>query len=1414
MKFGVRTLAFILFCSMWVAVMPASAVAPRGGKKPTTTAQVPVQSPTASVPAVTATFTVKLVAGLTADEQAAVVIRNGGTEKVSIPALRLHVITVPVNQLQISLKDYAADPQVESVESDKVRKREGIPNDSDYGVQWALGKIGWDKVFCVSVPAGKSKVAILDSGIDSGHRDLLNSVVPGISFIDGGNGLSDSVGHGTQMAGVIAAVTDNGAGIAGVAFAGTSIVPVTVLDSNGNGSDSDIIQGIVWAADNGADVIVMGFSSPDYSQHLQDALDYAWEKGAVLVAAAGNSGSTVPAFPAGARGVIGVSATDENDMITSFSNTGEAVFIAAPGSNIYTTLLDNSYDYVSGTSMASAIVGGVAAFMKVTTPSLTNGIIAARLALSAEEAVVSSGADGKSLFGNGRINIEKALANQSTDSIQPAGASPVGTGGPYMGVYSKSAYTIPVVAAVPSANQGITSYRNSFPVAVNFTASEPVTIYYTTNGATPSTTSNSIAVNSAGGYSQSISLTVNPTVLKFYGKSATVSTSVQTVNYVLDTTPPVTSASPAGSTTGRLNSTANVYLTANKPATIYYTTNGAEPSVSSSASFYDGVGNTSKGPISLSTDTVMKFFAVDLAGNQEAVRTQTYLFNKSQSITFNPLAVRTYGDSEFSLDATATSGLPVNYSSSDPTVATISGTKVTILKAGRTVITASQVGDDNFMAASNVEQSLTVEKAIAKVSLWPLAEAITYGQTLAFSSLSGGNGSTAGSFSFMSPSSAPGAGSYVADVIFAPADPANYTSVIGAVTVTVKKASGKITLTGLSQTYDSNPKTVSATTVPAGLAVEITYNGSTTTPVNAGSYAVAAVINDVNFEGSASTAMEIGKALSTVSVWPNAGSITYGQSLSTSVLTGGKGTPFGTFSFSIPETVPDAGSFNADVKFLPADTINYNPVNGTVSVTVNKAAAKVMLNNLSQTYSGAPKTAEVTTIPVGLAVSITYNGGASAPVNAGSYPVAATVTDSNYEGSVNGNLIINKAPSTVSLWPTAKTISFGQTLSSSTLSGGSGAPSGSFSFAAPGTAPNAGTYSAQAVYTPVDTNNYNSLNGTIPVTVNKAAATVMLSGLSQTYSGVPKVVTASTSPVGLAVTVTYNGSVTAPINAGSFSVTGSVNDANYDGSASGTLLIAKSGQAITIVTPAPATAAINSKFTVAATSASGLAVVYSSGSPAVCTNSGAVFTMISSTGICNVRYDQAGDGNYNAAAQLNSNTTATAAGKVSQTITVTTTAPVTAPYKGTFTVAAVASSGLPVSYSSGSPLICSNRGSLFTMLNGTGTCIVNYNQSGDSTRSAAPTVSSNTTATKIGQVITITKAAPTVATRGSKFSVSAKASSGYAVAYSSGTPSVCTVSNGSTFTMISSGTCVVRYNQAGNSNYTAALQLTSTTTVR
>src|SRR5207302_3998643 len=248
-----------------------------------------------------------------------------------------------------------ANPAVQGVEADQVRAVQAAPSDPGYSSQWSLSRIGWDQAFGSVNPTGSATVAVLDTGIDASHPDLAGQLAPGTSIVDPtSEGTTDPNGHGTWMAGIIAAATDNATGIAGVGYAGVKVMPVAVLGADGTGSDGNIISGVIYAADHGANVILMSFTNPAFSQCLQDAIDYAWSKGAVVVAAAGNDESATINYPAGDRGVVGVANGAENDELNPTSNFGQDVFIAAPGTGIYTTTAGGGYASITGTSAAAA----------------------------------------------------------------------------------------------------------------------------------------------------------------------------------------------------------------------------------------------------------------------------------------------------------------------------------------------------------------------------------------------------------------------------------------------------------------------------------------------------------------------------------------------------------------------------------------------------------------------------------------------------------------------------------------------------------------------------------------------------------------------------------------------------------------------------------------------------------------------------------------------------------------------------------------------------------------------------------------------------------------------------------------------------------------------------------------------------
>ncbi|MFN8622421.1 MAG: S8 family serine peptidase [Chloroflexota bacterium] len=409
---------------------PDASAAPSPSASPAPSASA-APSPSAS-PALPETkpLIVRFVAGTTAAQQDAVIAALGGTQTDSYPALRMRVIKVAPSLSAEIVAAYRADPRVATIENDRTRDADAAPNDPAWDNQWNLRQISWGKARDAANVADSATIAVLDTGVDGNHPDLASRIAGSWSAFPNGDALSDPNGHGTAMAGIAAAVPDNGDAVAGVAWANTSILAVQVLAADGTGQDSDIIGGVLWAADHDADVILMAFSNPGYSTALQAAVDYAWGRGAVLVAAAGNDGSSTPAYPGGDHHVMGVTATNSNDQLSAGANSGQAVFIAAPGDAIPATWPSGGWTTLGGTSPAAAQVAGAAAILKAIDPSAGNGELVGRLARTADPA----GAEWET--GNGRINLQRAAADSGSAWIDPSGAP---GGGPYVGPYTAAA---------------------------------------------------------------------------------------------------------------------------------------------------------------------------------------------------------------------------------------------------------------------------------------------------------------------------------------------------------------------------------------------------------------------------------------------------------------------------------------------------------------------------------------------------------------------------------------------------------------------------------------------------------------------------------------------------------------------------------------------------------------------------------------------------------------------------------------------------------------------------------------------------------------------------------------------------------------------------------------------------------------
>jgi thermitase len=340
---------------------------------------------------------------------------HGATVFGEIQQIRVKQVKVPPNALEKVKEALAKNPDFNFVENNFLAEGSVVPNDSYFQSEWHLAKISAPQAWSLTEGSNSVVIAIVDSGVDPTHPDLSGKLLPGYNFLNDNADTHDVLGHGTAVAGTAAAMTNNYTGVAGVAWA-NPIMPLVVLNSSNWATYYDIAQAITYAVDNGAKVINISIGGSSSSSTLQNAVNYAWNKGAIIFASAMNNGSNTPYYPAACTNVVAVSATTSSDTRASFSNYGNWVVISAPGESILTTTNGGGYGSWSGTSFSSPISAGVAALIMSANRSLTNTQVLDILRRNADD-LGTPGYDP--YFGYGRVNAYRSIVAARTNLPPP-----------------------------------------------------------------------------------------------------------------------------------------------------------------------------------------------------------------------------------------------------------------------------------------------------------------------------------------------------------------------------------------------------------------------------------------------------------------------------------------------------------------------------------------------------------------------------------------------------------------------------------------------------------------------------------------------------------------------------------------------------------------------------------------------------------------------------------------------------------------------------------------------------------------------------------------------------------------------------------------------------------------------------------
>ncbi|MCH7786812.1 MAG: peptidase S8, partial [Chloroflexi bacterium] len=410
------------------------------------------QAASENSPFVPGQLIVAMASGANASEVAA---DHGATVSSEIAGGRFVLLNVAPGKEGRAARSLNGDRRVSFAEPNWLRQVHAAPDDAGYSLKWDLDNDGslcndsgcatadadmdWQEAYDLlgGSFSGSAVVAVIDTGIDPNHPDLNGKIVAGYDFLDDDNDPTDTYGHGTHVAGISLAETNNATGTAGVGYSPSiKVMPLRVCDQNGCPT-SAIVNAIYHAADNGADVINMSIGGTIKSRAEESAVNYAWSKGLVIVASSGNDGMNKVSYPAKFKKVIAVGSTDWNDVRAPYSNGGKDLDVVAPGGRmdklhdkggIYSTMptypvylttqygYSQGYDQLQGTSMAGPQVAGLAALLIAQDPSRSNATVRSIIESTTDD-LGASGFDND--YGYGRVNVCKAVGGTNCDGPPP-----------------------------------------------------------------------------------------------------------------------------------------------------------------------------------------------------------------------------------------------------------------------------------------------------------------------------------------------------------------------------------------------------------------------------------------------------------------------------------------------------------------------------------------------------------------------------------------------------------------------------------------------------------------------------------------------------------------------------------------------------------------------------------------------------------------------------------------------------------------------------------------------------------------------------------------------------------------------------------------------------------------------------------